>query len=68
MVIDRSMTQADRWELFDAYVTRFREGEIGPLTFRDICEKIGVSRDEIDVANCLYIDECAKNMRNGKGC
>ena len=68
MVDTRTLTADDRNELFAAYVTRYREGEFGPLTFKIFCVRIGVSADDINAARDLHVDECAKNMRNGKGC
>lgn len=61
----KQMTQDDRNEMRDSYITRFRAGEIGPVTFRDLCRRIGIDDAEITSLRNLHVDECADNMRKG---
>lgn len=57
--------RADQLELFGAYVQRFREGDIGPYTFRGLCEEIGIDNDDIVAALAQHMEECARNIKRG---
>ena len=61
--MDFHLSDADRKELLEATVIRFRNGEIGPVTLRSEMRKLRFSEDDINEVRDLHIDECAKNMR-----
>jgi hypothetical protein len=56
------LTHSERAELFDALVERFRNGEIGPMTFRARASALNIPRDEIEEKRNAHIDENAANF------
>jgi hypothetical protein len=53
------MSRDEREEMKDAYVQRFRLGEIGPVTFRAMMTKLGIDAFEVERLKKLHEQENA---------
>lgn len=49
----------ERAEIFAAHIERYKNGEIGPLTFQVLCQRLGIPKDDIDDAKKAHVDACA---------
>jgi hypothetical protein len=58
-----NLTHADRVELWEALIVRYRRGELGPISFAEEARAAGMNGDDIKGAIVEFREECAKNRR-----